>query len=343
MCAQWKRLLRTREQHRRKQMGVQPVPQAVPPPAPPQAVPPPAPPQAQVEEEWPSWLAAADDGMLDALASVIDEEISHAQPEPATHAQNVAPPPVSSDALPSHVSLAPDEPATKRRKCGPAVPPAFQAEPAASAPSPPEPPAAPAPALPAPPATAASAAAAASVGPGSSSIKGQQLDTAAVLQTLPPALFSRSQALEEYRAAYRSYRMGAARGAAGEEPAHDAPRGSGGGPSGGPSGGPTCEERPSTAAASTQPRASGDAQRAGRSAALARLAQAVRLLPDFSALLPSDYRQRYGAWRAGSAVGAKGETGAAAAAATGELPRQAWVQEVSSIADESWTQQIFLS
>lgn len=67
----------------------------------------------------------------------------------------------------------------------------------------------------------------------------------------------------------------------------------------------------------------------------------VRLLPDFSELLPADYRQRYGAWRSGSAVGAKGETGAAAATAADKLPRQAWVQEISTIADVSWSQRVF--
>merc|ERR1740138_735369 len=130
--------------------------------------------------------------------------------------------------------------------------------------------------------------------------------------------------------------MGAACGAAGGMPAGE---GCHGGVPAGEMPPASGEERPSTDGASRL-RQRCRAQGAGRSAALARLAQAVRLLPDFAKLLPSDYRQHYGAWRAGSAVGAKGETGAAAAASTEKLPRQAWVQEISSIANVSWTQRV---
>jgi len=53
------------------------------------------------------------------------------------------------------------------------------------------------------------------------------------------------------------------------------------------------------------------------------------------------YRSWGGAAAAERAVGAKGETGAAAATAADKLPRQAWVQEISTIADVSWSQRVF--
>lgn len=46
-------------------------------------------------------------------------------------------------------------------------------------------------------------------------------------------------------------------------------------------------------------------------ASLADMAQAVQQLPDFSHLLPQDYRKGYSSWRSGRPKGAKGEPGEA--------------------------------
>jgi len=144
---------------------------------------------------------------------------------------------------------------------------------------------------------------------------------------LPPALFNPSDAMTEYRAAYRTYRMGAARGATGEVPK----------PSASDVG--AVPQKPPSQDAGGSSSVGGGGEKGGHTKALGRLAEAVRLMPDFSTILPSDYRRRYGAWRSGSSAGASGETGAAAAAI--EVPRTTWVEEVSSIADAStWAQQV---
>ena len=266
-------------------------------------------------EEWPAWLAAADDDMLDALASLVDEEIERQdppQPLPAVASlPNAAPPiegPRAKHATKRRKRTPPDTamPAAPPPPVAPVVAPPPPSKAAGSVPSEPEPSAAP------PPPCA----------PVSQSVSLED-----VLHKLPPALFNRSDAMTEYRAAYRTYRMGAARGAAGELPC-EVPK-----PSAIDPGSASETGAPSQGAARRSPVEGG-----GRTRALHRLAEAVRLLPDFSQLLPADYRQRYGAWRSGSAVGAIGETGAAAA--TIEVPRHAWVDEVSSIADDSWTKRV---
>merc|ERR1712046_273339 len=70
------------------------------------------------------------------------------------------------------------------------------------------------------------------------------------------------------------------------------------------------------------------------SKAQACLAKAVRLLPDFSKLLPADYREKYAAWRSGGSQGAKGEPCDAATCIELHLPR--FAKEVSLLVGLSW-------
>ena len=107
-------------------------------------------------------------------------------------------------------------------------------------------------------------------------------DAPALLKSdLPPALFNASSEMEAYRASYRSYRLGSAAGAVGEAP--DA-------------------THVATSSSAAPPLPSPSAENIHPS-----WRQAVAAMPDFSHLLPTDYRAGYGNWRSGRATGAKGE------------------------------------
>ena len=283
MCAQWKSLLRTKERHRSNRQCVQRAPTACRQPgaeltsawALPAASPPPAALEAPAEE-WPAWLG--EDQVLDALATLLDEEISPAQSdgssgEPTLGCRRASQP------VPPEAPLPHCTHTQKRRRTTGA--PSLPEAPAAAAVATVGPAAAAATVEAVAPAAAA-AAAAATVEPATSN-HGQQLP-AAVPGKLPPALFNQSEAMTEFRAAYRAYRMGAARGVAGEQPEDEAPSAKGGGAGAIAS----SSGEPSSADAASGSRARGHAPGGGSSsssAALSRLAEAVRLLPDVSLLL----------------------------------------------------------
>lgn len=251
-------------------------------------------------EAWPAWLTATDDEVLKELMSVFeDEEAQRFHPRP--------------------VETSKHEPAAKRHRCttlGTAAPQAVSqpCRPKATVPMPSLRESAPA-----PPCSTDGTPRHGHLAVGLERKRQDATDVTAVLCKLPPALFNHSEAMLEYRAAYRTYRMGAARGAAGEVP--------------------SIETNGSSKETTGCSRVSADVRGRERSNAPACLVQAVRLLPDFSKLVPTEYRKRYGMWRLGGWAGAKGES-AAAVASKDELPRHVWVREVSSIVDVSWVQQV---